>query len=241
MRTRKSGFTLIELLVVISIIALLVGILLPALGAARNAARGATCMSNMRQLGLMHTNYAIDNEGFHMSREAIGALSASGTPSYWYNMRPSEVTGSAGSYAMAGNNYAGATKLLEYYGLQAKADVLCPEELFTDPGMVDFYFNYRGRLSYIYRLTIDGYPTSAAINMERQSPGTWLRFDGTRSNEPDAMSKGTLSTSNYAFNQIVGTGTGDQWLRHYFTGINVLYLDGAVLAQSETQYLDRDN
>jgi len=64
-RTRWNGppgFTLIELLVVISIIALLIGILLPALGKARDAARGAACLSNIRQLAISFYAYATDNE-----------------------------------------------------------------------------------------------------------------------------------------------------------------------------------
>jgi prepilin-type N-terminal cleavage/methylation domain-containing protein/prepilin-type processing-associated H-X9-DG protein len=58
------AFTLIELLVVISIIALLVGILLPALGAARASARDLKCLSGVRQMVTAVTAYTVDQEGF---------------------------------------------------------------------------------------------------------------------------------------------------------------------------------
>ena len=57
-----SGFTLIELLVVISIIALLVGILLPALGAARGSAQAIVCGGNLRSVGQAVTAYSTDNK-----------------------------------------------------------------------------------------------------------------------------------------------------------------------------------
>jgi prepilin-type N-terminal cleavage/methylation domain-containing protein len=63
MRTRRNAFTLIELLVVISIIALLVAILLPALGKAREQARFTVCKTNLRQQGVALLTYAQDNKG----------------------------------------------------------------------------------------------------------------------------------------------------------------------------------
>ena len=61
----RGGFSLVEVIVVIGIIAILIALLLPAIAKAREQAKTVTCMSQLRQVGVALTSYAVNNKGHY--------------------------------------------------------------------------------------------------------------------------------------------------------------------------------
>jgi prepilin-type N-terminal cleavage/methylation domain-containing protein/prepilin-type processing-associated H-X9-DG protein len=125
---RRGGFTLVELLVVLGIIALLIGLLAPAVSAARRSGNKAACAQNLRQIGLAIQIYVMENNGRLPLAEVITTDAANKTISYvtWDDLL---------NRAMGGRMTS--TEMDEIYSTRDVPAMHCPGDFAPVQGIAD--------------------------------------------------------------------------------------------------------
>lgn len=222
---QRKGFTLIELLVVLAIIAVLAAILFPVFARARENARRATCMSNLKQIGLGMMMYVQDNDerypGYYYAGTTApgpdnGGEWASGTYWWWQNMIYPYIrsvtificpsSSAAGTAYKAPNGVGGPYTL--NYGINVGTTAVPFISTGAGPSMtkvVDAANTYLVMDSSFYTAGpayASGPPTSTNYFI----PGTCALFPST-----------TIPTTSF-----------DCWNGRHFSGVNVLFADGHV-------------
>jgi prepilin-type N-terminal cleavage/methylation domain-containing protein/prepilin-type processing-associated H-X9-DG protein len=194
----STGFTLVELLVVIGIIAVLVSILLPAMGRAREQARRTQCASNMRQVGLAVINFAGTNRGIMPTFNPITYRQSPGSgqtynPGFWDNetlVDPLRKFGLQTSFLRCPSG--------DIYADLADATNTIPDEIpYLWPAGKEFAGDWTGNYVYLVGLAEDASPTypngwNCAANVTGGNP-VW--YDTNRSaaspklvkNKPDKI------------------------------------------------------
>lgn len=133
---RKKSFTLIELLVVIAIIAILAGMLLPALSSAKESGKTVSCMNNQNQLGKIMGMYFADYDDYFPWQTLISGVGSPNTRNIWYLEASGNVNASPLSVYIDTAKNNGSSRLA---GLQSNPS---RSGLFLCPSVTEANFSY---------------------------------------------------------------------------------------------------
>ena len=223
---QKYGFTLIELLVVIGIITLLVAILLPVLGRARESARRIQCLSNLRQMVIAANVYVNDCQGFY-------------PVAYWYKFDGTTSVSLAWDLTTvtAAGRPARVVPGLLWEGDGTLRIQQCPSFEGAANWLADPYTGYNYNTSYIGHGQFETIPEPAKATSVRRTSKTAIFGDGQwGSGAGQIQSHPWPNPGDDAF---AGRWAGTQGFRHQgFT--NVAFCDGHAesLKQSFTDNAD---
>lgn len=219
------GFTLIELLVVISIIALLIAILLPALGQAKAVARAAQCKSNLRQIGITIVGYEVDHDGRGYRWRNFGQ---------WLDpVTGQERDAQTSNFAYWGLGY-------HQWGKTDKEMFACPDTVVMDPDPNYSDFEESGTATYGFNgVGVLGSSNQSAL-FERDKTGIWIGRPSEKLKRPSEL----IFAHDAVEHMVDGNAGGDtlynlsQWrargqvyVDEYFRHgdyANVLWADGHV-------------
>lgn len=225
----QRGFTLIELLVVISIIALLIALLLPALSVARKAAGGAKCMSNLRQMAFSMEMYAMDHDGKYPDNTwgGMGPVVINGVsvPGYW----------AINIEYLRYLNFTDAqiSNILREGSGSASAGATWPEQ-FRCPIWVDNDNIWHHRVTYAFNRQVQGvYDRDAIID-----PGSKYIFTDSQDWWVNASAANYLDPARgWDFHGEAWVNNGGVKYRHN-EGVNMAFFDGHVIYMAKEEVWD---
>ncbi len=217
----QPGFTLVELLVVISIAAMLLGLLLPALGQARSAAKATLCLSNVRQAATTLLLYTQDHDGrfvTHSQNHPDGRL-------WWFGL---ETTAGGGSTAGVNRPLdPSRSPLAPYFGGDLHDGLACPDFPDDDPRFVkkfaerSAHYGYNGGLVWPFPVAA----TPRRIDELDQPAAVFAFADAIHQDAGSVF----YEPHSVAYRK-PGFVAGAAHFRHAHTTANLAYLDGHAAA-----------
>lgn len=230
-RSDLKGFTLIELLVVISIIAMLMAIMMPALGKARALAKTTICGTRLKQLGLAIILYADDNNNEFVTQDYIPKGGSYDPDGYWFIR--------LGKYVNSGNDAKGIGELMRCPSGEAikdYGDEVVFSHTASDYGLMNWASGYK---------TVDGNKLLVPKKLtDIPRPARFgAMFDFYFGNEDQAINGTAGAIFRTKWDLVVNNPATPEYqektLRHS-KGINVVYADGHVEKVKDPEWRDLD-